>query len=279
MSGRDDGTAPDHPEAGEGVGPEGGETAASAGAALRIALETAGPVGSVALAAGGRVLGRVFLDEQNQHQRLLVPALDRLMREAGLEREALEGVVVGAGPGSFTGVRIAAAAGKAIAHVLRLPMWAVSSLAGAAVAEWVLEPDPERWPALPGVEPLDEAPGEALPRYVLFDARGDRVYAACYRLAAEGLRTLVGPRGTCLGEILDEDVPEGSVFAGDAALRHRDRLRAAGYRVLAAPAGVPSAAGLLHVLATAEDPEPLEDPARWQPDYLRASSAERERVG
>lgn len=252
---------------------------ASGGSLVRVALETAGPVGSVALARGGGVLGQVLLEERGQHQRLLVPALDRLMAEAGMERDALEGVVVGAGPGSFTGVRIAAAAGKAIAHVLALPMWAVSSLAGAAVAERVLEADPELWPALPGVEPLDEAPAEALPRYVLFDARGDRVYAGCYRRTAAGLETIVGPRGTRLGEILDEDVPEGSVFVGDAALRHRDRLRAAGYQVLAAPAGVPSAAGLLYVLAADENPAPLEDPARWQPDYLRASSAERERVG
>jgi hypothetical protein len=49
--------------------------------------------------------------------------------------------------------------------------------------------------------------------------------------------------------------------------------------VLEAPAGVPTARGLLFHLRHAGPAQAVADPGRWEPDYLRGSSAERERHG
>jgi hypothetical protein len=62
------------------------------------------------------------------------------------------------------------------------------------------------------------------------------------------------------------------------ALRHRETILARGGVVRPAPAGVPTADGLVRVLALRRGQQPVADPWRWEPDYLRASGAERART-
>jgi tRNA threonylcarbamoyl adenosine modification protein YeaZ len=188
------------------------------------------------------------LDRQDEHAAVLVPRIQEMLREVDLDANPLSGILVGAGPGSFTGVRVAAATGKG------LPLWAFSSLASAAA----------------GVE------GESLhPRMVLFDARGDRVYAAAYRMLHGRSEEILAPTATTISQVLEELVPPGSVLMGDGATRHRDLLESAGVPILPPPAGHPSADGLLRLLAMDPGAAPLEDPGRWEPEYLRESGAER----
>jgi tRNA threonylcarbamoyladenosine biosynthesis protein TsaB len=230
---------------------------------LYLAIETSGPCGSVAIAAGSRVLARAALDSQIRHSADLIPQIGATLDQAGVDRSDLKGVVVGSGPGSFTGVRVAAATGKGIAHALNLPMWAFSSLEAGAVAEWVP-------PQAPPTDPL---------RYVLFDARGDRVYAACYRVAADSVEERMAPYATRIGALLASEIPPLAAFVGDGAARHEVLLRKEGHRVLPPPAGVPTADGLLHLLALRPRSAPVSRVDRWEPGYVKGSSAERARVG
>ncbi len=222
---------------------------------LYLALETSGPAGSVAVSRGGRPLARRTVEQRGGHASLLVPSISDVMGEAGVEPRHLGGVVVGEGPGSFTGVRVAGATAKGIAHALGIPLWAVSSLAAAALAG-------EEW-APPVV------------RYVLFDARGDRVYGACYGVGARGLETLIAPHAGRVRDVLGGDVPAGAVFVGEGADRHRGAIRGAGFLVEGAPAGRPRAEDLVRCLALDPAAEPVASPGSWEPRYLRASSAER----
>ena len=112
------------------------------------------------------------------------------------------------------------------------------------------------------------------PRYVLFDARRDRVYGACYRPIGNGFEVLIPPHSTTIGAVLSDNLPI-SVFAGDGAQKHADEIRGAGFTLLPHPFGMPTAAGLLRVVADSPPHEPVEDVARWRPEYLRSSSAER----
>jgi tRNA A37 threonylcarbamoyladenosine modification protein TsaB len=117
-------------------------------------------------------------------------------------------------------------------------------------------------------------------RYTLFDARGDRLYAACYKLVEWRLETVVEPCATTLGEILAGPVPEGAVFMGDGAARHQWDIQDAGYDVISLPDGIPTADGLVRLLEVGEgsaepSASPVEDPSRWEPIYLRPSNAER----
>jgi tRNA threonylcarbamoyladenosine biosynthesis protein TsaB len=251
------------------VAPEG----EAAGGPL-LALETSGPTGSVAVGKEGRVLARSVLLRSGEQSSAIVPAIATVLEEAGLRREELAGVVVGAGPGSFTGVRIAAATAKGIAHALGVPLWAFSSLAAAALSDHALPRGvgPEGWWADDDADlPL---------RWVLFDARGERVYAGCYRIAggrAAGrtVEEVVPGHPTTITRLLEGGPDPAAAFAGDGAVRHRDRLAASGHAVLGPPAGTPTADALLHLLAADPGCAPLAEPGRWEPEYLRASSAER----
>lgn len=250
--------APRHPE-----GP-------SKGAYL--ALETSGPLGSVAVGRSGKVLARALLERQGRHATEVIPRVAEVLAAAGLPVRDLAGIVVGAGPGSFTGVRVAAATAKGLAHALEIPLWAFSSLAAAAIAERI---------APPPSGAASHVPWDGF-RYVLFDARGDRVYAACYEVQEEciaGIVERVPPHATRIQDLLEKEIPTGAWFAGDGAVRHEAAIRGAGYQVLPAPAGLPRADGLIHLLALPPGRAPEHDPARWEPAYLKASSAERARVG
>jgi len=202
------------------------------------------------------ILGQRFLSAREEHASLLLPRAEGLLKEVGGTVGELSGIVVGAGPGSFTGVRVAAATGKGLAWSLGIPMWAFSSLAAAASTV-----DAE----------------SVRPRMVLFDARGDRLYAAAFRFGPSSVETLLAPCATTVDRLLDEQIPPGSLLMGDGAVRHRSLLEGAGHLVLEPPVGIPAAGGLLHLLSVDPPAEPLKDPGPWEPEYLRRSGAERVR--
>ena len=234
--------------------------------ALVLALETSGSLGSVAIGTGrgAHVRARTFLEGQIRHAAELVPRVAETLAVAGIAREEIGGVVVGGGPGSFTGVRVAAATGKGIAHALGVPMWAFSSLEAAALGEHV---------ALPASPALSSGV-----RYVLFDARAHRIYAGCYRIGPGGAEEMIPPHAAELDGVLADDVPPGAVFVGDGATRHRHEIEKRGFEVLQPPAGIPTAETLLHLLSLRPDAVPLGRENRWEPAYVRASSAERVRA-
>lgn len=255
---------------------------------LVLALDTASGEGSAAI--GGRVgggdhrlevLARVGLEAREEHASLLIPRIRQLMEKIGAGLEEFTAIVVGAGPGSFTGVRVGAATAKGLARALNLPLYAFSSLAAAAAEDGsgrfreeglALSSSPHRSDGI-----LISDFDTLRPRCVLFDARGNRVYAGAYRLGDSGFETLLEPRATELAEVLSGLIPPAAFLMGDGALRHRAILESAGHLVLPPPFGRPTADGLIRLLSLAPDTRPLKDPGRWEPEYLRSSGAERMR--
>lgn len=222
-----------------------------------LALDTSTPTGSVAVGAGGAVLAEVALRVGSGHSSALMPAVDQAVRRAGLTPSELAGVVVGAGPGSFTGLRIAAATAKGIVAALEIPMLAYSSLLATAARAWAAE----------------------RPVAVLFDARGRDVFAACYRFGAGfTVEEVMAPAAATVDEVIDRlrDGPEVWLL-GEGAARHGEELLAAlpGARLGPLDASTPSATGLLRLARAAPELGRVGDPAAWGPDYLRASGAER----
>ena len=84
---------------------------------LTLAFDTATSVATAALVRDGEVLG----ERASRAVRVLEDA-DELLREAGLEPSELGGVVVGTGPGSFTGLRMGLAAARGLAFALDVPV-------------------------------------------------------------------------------------------------------------------------------------------------------------
>lgn len=223
---------------------------------MLLAFDTSGNVGSVAVAHGADVLGRAFLTRQAGHASGLIQAIEDALEDAGVDRRELSGIVVGEGPGSFTGVRVAAATAKGLVHALGLPVWAVSSLAGTALAESSLGSDP------------------VAPRYVLFDARAERVYGGCWLLRPDQRIEVVSPHAGEISDVLGRELARETVFVGDGAEKHRALIEGAGFRVVATNPDYGVADGLIR-FHTMGDTEPVADPAGWEPAYVRVSGAER----
>jgi tRNA threonylcarbamoyladenosine biosynthesis protein TsaB len=91
---------------------------------LTLAFDTATSAATAALVRDGEVLGETV----SRAVRVLEDA-DDLFRESGAARAELTGIVVGTGPGSFTGLRMGVAAARGLALALELPVAGVSTLA------------------------------------------------------------------------------------------------------------------------------------------------------
>ena len=83
----------------------------------------------------GRVDAREIATPREQTERLLA-VVDELLSGAGLEVGGLDGIAFGRGPGSFTGLRMAAAIAQGLATPARVPVLPVSSLLCLAQRAW-----------------------------------------------------------------------------------------------------------------------------------------------
>ena len=216
-----------------------------------VAIETSTAVGTVALGRGAELLGQLTIGESRKQNEALLPAIHDLLDSAGVSRSDLGGVVIGGGPGSFTGLRVAAATAKGFVHALGIPMHAYSGLLAAA---------------------LEVAGARAV--CALFDARREEVYSATY-LIDGAIETRRAARVETIEECLRAQEVSALAFVGDGALRHRRRIEQLGGMVMEPDHPAPRASALLELLVRAPQLGAVPDARHWEPDYLRASGAER----
>lgn len=129
-----------------------------------VALETSGRAGSVAVALGGRIVAVRELSAARRHAVELMPALQELTREAGWAANSIEQIYLSAGPGSFTGLRIAVALARAMHQATGCQLMAIPSLDVIA----------------------QNAPGEVTDLVVVLDAKRGQVFGARYQRAVGG---------------------------------------------------------------------------------------------
>lgn len=219
-----------------------------------LAVDTSSALGSVAVGRGDRLLAEVVVGVSTRHSEALLPAVDFALGSAGLEPAELAGVVVAAGPGSFTGVRIAAASAKAMVRVLDIPFFAYSSLAALAATA-----------------------ASERPVCAMFDARRGEVYAGCYRFAGGGaIETVLADEASPVEEVVRRLGPLDPIYLGEGAVRYRAEIEALGGRVAPRHVGLPRAAALLWLADTVPEAGRVADPAEWEPEYVRSAGVERE---
>ena len=93
-----------------------------------LAMDTSNKALSLAILENEETLGQVTLNIKKNHSITLMPAIDFLMNSLDLKPADLDRIVVAQGPGSYTGLRIAVATAKTLAHTLKIELVGVSSL-------------------------------------------------------------------------------------------------------------------------------------------------------
>jgi tRNA threonylcarbamoyladenosine biosynthesis protein TsaB len=154
---------------------------------LVLAFDTATDVATSALVQDGEVVG-----ERASRAVRILEDVDSLLAGAALDREAIEGIVVGTGPGSYTGLRMGLVTARALAIALGAPVAGVSTLDALATGA-------------PGAHPV-------------IDAKRSEVFAL-----DEGSPAVMPAENL--------PVKPGDVYVGDGALRYRELLEARGARV------------------------------------------------
>jgi tRNA threonylcarbamoyladenosine biosynthesis protein TsaB len=133
-----------------------------------LALETATHHLSVALWLDGQVAERSAV-LPNGSSEWLLPNVRGLLAEAGIGMAALDGIAFGEGPGSFTGLRLAAGCAQGLAYGLDLPVLGIGTLAALAFAAGELQV------------------------YACLDARMNEVYVAAFANGVEVMAPIVCP--------------------------------------------------------------------------------------
>src|SRR5229473_3944368 len=110
---------------------------------LILAADTSLPLLSVALVRDDALLGAMALEGKGSRNEKLLPAIDWLLTESGVDRREVELFAVTRGPGSFTGVRIGLATMQGMAMALGKPLCVMSTHEAIASdrGRWVIVDD------------------------------------------------------------------------------------------------------------------------------------------
>ncbi|PRX21111.1 tRNA threonylcarbamoyladenosine biosynthesis protein TsaB [Orenia metallireducens] len=172
---------------------------------LTLAIDSSTNAGSVALISEDGLIGEELLNLTNTHSQRLMPQLVSLLENSSYEPQDLEGIGVGLGPGSFTGIRIGLTTAKTMAQALQIPMIGVSTLEAIAYN-------------------LKYTSAYLCP---MIDGRRDRVFTALYKgkgeenLEAESQESLIA-----IDDLLKElaDIDEVIYFIGEVATKYKDKI-------------------------------------------------------
>ncbi|GAA3027897.1 tRNA (adenosine(37)-N6)-threonylcarbamoyltransferase complex dimerization subunit type 1 TsaB [Kitasatospora albolonga] len=125
---------------------------------LLLAFDTATPAVTAAVHDGERILAEAHQVDARRHGELLLPSIDRVLRDAGVDKHALTAIAVGVGPGPYTGLRVGLVTAATLGHALGLPVHGVCTLDAIA----------------------HQAENDGAPFTVATDARRKEVYWASY---------------------------------------------------------------------------------------------------
>lgn len=211
-------------------------------------------------AVGVCVNGTVRIGRESfarNHAAVLPNLIAQVLREEGISTGSIQAVAVAAGPGSFTGLRVALGTAKGLALACGASVVGVSTLEVLAAS-------------------VEDRVGFVVP---MLDARKGEVYTACFELGVSGLRRKSPDRLTTLADALPT-LPKGSLVVGDVECTYGDAIRARAPSIELLPWGAASSGGAAAArlayerLATGDSVSP----PTLEPWYLRPSEAEQNAI-
>ena len=220
-----------------------------------LALDTSSNACSVALRFDGQTSER-YAVEPKGHTRLLLPMIREILDDAGATLARLDALILGNGPGSFIGLRIAASVAQGLAFAAGLKIVPVSSLAAVA-AECML---------------TDGAANVAVAQ----DARMGEVYLGLFSAGSDGVPAAVA-KEVLHGSAPIPELGQGHWTAAGSGWQRYPALREANRDRLSAISEValPRANYLLRCGAVAWRAGAAIEPAELVPAYLRMKVAEK----
>lgn len=220
-----------------------------------LALDTATDVASVAAGRPPVAESGAHVQGARRHAAELIRLVDFALERLGVRPLDLTGIVVGDGPGSFTGLRIGWAAAKGLGQEAGLELRAIPSLmAAAAGAALTL-----------GAEPVAAC----------FDALRGEVYGAVYAFHPDRVETLVAPALLTVPALARLAPVRPRLVVGDGAVRYAGEVSRWVGAAPVPPERLPPAAAMLLALLEREGAaRTLADPATAEPVYGRPAEAQ-----
>ncbi len=170
---------------------------------LILGLDTSTSCGSIALVDSDKPLCEWTLNVRKTHAGRLLPGIEHLLQQTGIEIGRVDGFAVAVGPGSFTGLRIALTTAKTLSLVTGKPLAGIPTLD-------VL------------VENVPFAHGLVCPA---LDARKGEIFAAVYEKDPQGKTVRVTDYLSVPPETLSEMIEGPALMLGDAVAVYGERLR------------------------------------------------------
>jgi tRNA threonylcarbamoyladenosine biosynthesis protein TsaB len=223
---------------------------------LVLGIETSSPHSCIAIGSATEIVGSYELGRGLSQEQVVVPAIERLLHDAGLAWRQIGGIAVGLGPGLFTSLRVGVATAKALAQTLTIPIAGFSSLDSMAY-------------------------GVRYTRRTIcacVDARRKEVFWAFYRPVRGGVQRVTefrcAPAEHCVNEI--EAKGEQVLAVGNGPLVYRVAFEGLGDMVeLASVAdSFPSAVALTELAVHRFEREESDRVRDIRPLYIRKSDAE-----
>ncbi|MDP2210944.1 MAG: tRNA (adenosine(37)-N6)-threonylcarbamoyltransferase complex dimerization subunit type 1 TsaB [Candidatus Aquicultor sp.] len=225
---------------------------------LILSLDTSSPVLTVALHNGNMIVGEETTWMPRGHMAKLIPFVDVLLAAKGFKIDDVTHMVVGSGPGSYTGLRIGMVIARTFAQLLEVPIIGVPSADAIAYRN------------------IPEA-GIVCP---IIDAKRGEVYTALYRPNDGSIERITEFMAILPGELAKKLLDEGHeqvVFAGDAVKLYEGVLaEALGERAVfaAEEAWWPRASDLASLALPRIIAGEFDELYKLAPIYVRLSQAE-----
>jgi tRNA threonylcarbamoyladenosine biosynthesis protein TsaB len=226
-----------------------------------LAIESSAMVASVAVVEDSKIICEYTLNEKKTHSQTIMPMVESIKKEIGLDLKTLDAIAVSSGPGSYTGLRIGSATAKGLAHVLDIPVIGISTIESMAT---------------------NIAPTTVIICPML-DARRQHVFSGAYRYDdKQCLEVIIEINQISVVDLLEKlkVYQQPILFLGDGFEAHEALIREnmdESYIKVARPIEFLPSASALGLLAIERlKAGEVDNYMTHQPNYYRVSQAERE---
>ncbi|MCR5430910.1 MAG: tRNA (adenosine(37)-N6)-threonylcarbamoyltransferase complex dimerization subunit type 1 TsaB [Eubacterium sp.] len=221
-----------------------------------LAIDSSSVAGSVALYEDGEIKAEYLTLDKRTHSETLLPLIDKLKSETGLDLSSLDAIAITGGPGSYTGLRIGGATAKGLGLALDKPIINIPTMEALAY----------------------NVVGSEVLVCPMMDARKNRVFTGLYKFDGEKIVTVKDQCVLTIDELVDE-INEEVIFIGDGVDAYRDLLdekMSVAHLFASEEDNYVKASSFVFLAKIYFDEGKITSAGKFAPDYLMLSQAERE---